>query len=106
MSHKLLIKEALRRQQIFKNLDKYLAIIKTTVKQFDKNAEIYLFGSVAEGKHLYSSDIDILIVTNLKPAFIMDKLWEKNIKNPPFEIHVCTPTELPLYKSRANLVKI
>ncbi len=76
------------------------------VKQIDENAEVYLFGSVAMGEHLYSSDIDILVVTDLKPALIISRLWEKGIKNPPFEIHVCTPRELQLYKSRTKLVKI
>jgi len=39
----LLVKETLRRQEIFKNLDKYLRIIKSTVEELDENAEVYLF---------------------------------------------------------------
>jgi len=105
LSHKLLVKEALRRQEIFKNLDKYLEVIKSTVKSLDKNAEVYLFGSVAEGEHLYSSDIDILVVTNLNPAVVISELWKKGIKD-PFEIHVCRPKDLMLYASRTKLVRI
>ena len=82
MSHELLVKEALRRQEIFKNLDKYLRIIKSTVEELDENAEVYLFGSVAEGKHLYSSDIDVLVVTVLDLAVVISELWKRDIKDP------------------------
>ena len=104
MSHELLVKEALRRQEIFKNLNKYLRIIKSTVEKLDENAEVYLFGSVAEGKHLYSSDIDVLVVTVLDPAVVISELWKRGIKD-PFEIHVCHPKNLALYRLRAKLVK-
>lgn len=102
---KLLIKEAKRRAEIFKNLDKYLKKITKIVKELDKNAEVYLFGSVAQGKHLLSSDIDILVVTNLDPAKVLAILWEKGIKD-PFEIHVVTKEMLEIYKRRAKLIKI
>ena len=102
---KLLIKEAKRRAEIFKNLDKYLKKITEIVKELDKNAEVYLFGSVAQGKHLLSSDIDILVVTNLAPAKVLAILWEKGIKD-PFEIHVVTKEMLEIYKRRAKLIKI
>ena len=86
----MLVKEALRRQEIFKNLDKYLRIIRSTVEELDENAKVYLFGSVAEGKHLYSSDIDVFIVTVIDPAVIISELWKRGIKD-SFEIHVCHP---------------
>ncbi len=105
MSHKLLVKEALRRQKIFKNLGEYLEVIKSIVKKLEENAEVYLFGSVAEGKHLYSSDIDVLIVTSLDPTVVISELWKKDIKD-PFEIHVCHPKNLALYRSRTKLIKI
>ncbi|MCR6692713.1 MAG: nucleotidyltransferase domain-containing protein [archaeon YNP-LCB-003-016] len=45
----LLIDEAKRRSEIFERLDEYLKKIVETVKKLDSNAEVYLFGSVAEG---------------------------------------------------------
>ena len=89
MSEKILVEEARRRAEIFKNLPRYLRIIMKTVKELDKDAELYLFGSVAEGKHLLSSDIDILVVTDLPPAEVLSALWNQGIKD-PFEIHVIT----------------
>jgi len=105
LSHELLVKEALRRQEVFKNLDKYLEVIKSTVIKLEEDAQVYLFGSVAEGEHLYSSDIDVLVVTSLDPAVVISELWKNGIKD-PFEIHVCSPENLALYKSKSKLIKI
>ena len=105
MSHELVVKNALKRQEAFKNLPTHLKTIKETLHKFDPDAEIYLFGSVAEKQHNYSSDIDILIITKLPPANVHAELWKAGIKE-PFEIHVHTPKEAILYKSRAKLVKI
>lgn len=52
-SEKLLVSEAKRRAQIFKNINDYLKLIAETVRKLDCNAEVYLFGSVAEGGNLY-----------------------------------------------------
>lgn len=104
-SEKLLVSEAKRRAQIFNNIDEYLKTIADTVKKLDKNAEAYLFGSVAEGKHLLSSDIDILIITDLPPAEVITELWRSGITD-PFEIHVATKKMLEPYKIRAKLIKI
>jgi len=105
LSERLLVEEAKRRAEIFRNLDKYLKIIAETVKEFDKNAEVYLFGSVAEGKYLLSSDIDILVVSDLPPGRVLSILWDKGIKD-PFEIHVVTREMFQSYKRRTKLVKI
>jgi len=105
LSEELLVKESVRRREIFRNLPKYLRIIAETVKQLDPNAEAYLFGSVAEGRSLVSSDIDVLIVTNLKPETVIAELWSKGIED-PFEVHVIPPKQLRLYRNRAKLVKI
>jgi len=102
---KLLVEEAKRRAEIFRDLDKYLKKIVEIVKELDRNAEVYLFGSVAEGKHLLSSDIDILVVTNLAPGKVLAILWEKGIKD-PFEIHVATKEMLKIYRRRSKLIKI
>lgn len=69
-----LAEDAKRRQEVFKNLDKYLAVIKEVAKSIDPSAEVYLFGSVAEGRHILSSDIDVLIVTTADPGAVLEKL--------------------------------
>lgn len=105
MSRELLVKRALDRQETFRNLPKYLGIIKQTIQNLDSKAEIYLFGSVAEKKHSYSSDIDILVITTLSPANVLSDLWKAGIKE-PFEIHVHTAEKADLYKQRAKLTRI
>jgi|YelNatPaOPRAMG01_1025707.scaffolds.fasta_scaffold122323_2 predicted nucleotidyltransferase len=105
MSHKILIENAIKRQKAFKNLEKNLQTIKKTVNKLDPNAEIYLFGSVAEKRHNYSSDIDILIITTVKPAIVHAELWKSGIKE-PFEIHVHSPEKAAFYKTKAKLVKV
>lgn len=100
-----MVKEARRRAEIFKNLDKYLKLITDVVKSLDGDAEVYLFGSVAEGRHLLSSDIDVLVVTNVEPGKVLAVLWEHGIKD-PFEVHVITRELLEMYRRRSKLVKI
>jgi len=85
-------------------LKRYLRIIKEVVRKIDPNAEVFLFGSVAEGKHTYSSDIDVLVVTNLEPGRVHFELWRAGIRE-PFEIHVQPPEMVPLYRRKARLVK-
>jgi predicted nucleotidyltransferase len=101
-----LIDEAKRRVEIFRNLDHYLRIIYQTIKELDRDAEIYLFGSVAENRHLVSSDIDILVVTSLRPELVISRLWERGIGD-PFEIHVVDRERLQYYlRNVRNLIKI
>jgi len=105
LSERLLVEEAKRRAEIFRNLEKYLRVIAEAVKEIDGDAEVYLFGSVAEGRHLLSSDIDVLVVTDKPPGEVLAKLWERGIKD-PFEIHVVTREMLEIYKKKAKLVEI
>jgi predicted nucleotidyltransferase len=100
-----LIDEAKRRREVFENLDEYLKKIVETVRKLDSNAEVYLFGSVAEGKHLISSDIDILVVSNPHPGRIIAELWSNGIGD-PFEIHVITRNMLETCKKRAKFIKL
>ena len=95
MSLNILVKRALKRREVFRKLWDYL----------DPEAEVFLFGSVAEGRYNYSSDIDILIVTELHPAEILSELWRAGIKE-PFEIHVHPPEKAAIYKNRAKLLRI
>ncbi|MFQ6064811.1 MAG: hypothetical protein ACE5L6_04970 [Candidatus Bathyarchaeia archaeon] len=73
-SHKIIAKTALKRQKTFRNLNKHLQTIKETITKLDSNAEAYLLGLVAENRHIYSSNIDILIVTKAEPARIDHEL--------------------------------
>ena len=104
-SERLLVEDAKRRAEVFKNLNKYMQVIAETVKELDEDAEVYLFGSVAEGKHLLSSDIDVLVVTDESPGKVISMLWDRGIED-PFEIHVVTKEMLELYKKRAKLLRI
>jgi len=105
LSEKLLVSESKRRAHIFNNLDKYLRIIVDTVKMLDKDAEVYLFGSVADGRYLLSSDIDILLVTEMPPGKVIAELW-KSVITDPFEIHVITKNAYELYRRRAKLIRL
>lgn len=105
MTHEIIVKTALKRREAFRNLNKHLKTIKETVTKLDPEAETYLFGSAAEKRHNYSSDIDILVITKTKPAKIHLELWKAGIKE-PFEIHVHSPEKAHFYKTRTKLVKI
>ena len=86
-------------------MEKHLQTIKKTVNRLDAEAEVYLFGSVAEKRYNYSSDIDLLIVTRVEPGRVHSELWKSGIKE-PFEIHVQTPEKVGFYRRRAELVKV
>lgn len=105
MGFDLLIEDAKRRREAFENLEKYLSTIKEVAKSLDPNAEVYLFGSVAEGRHVLSSDIDVLVVTTADPPVVLERLWRAGI-GPPFEVHVRPPEALPLYQKRSRLVRV
>ncbi|UNQ73176.1 nucleotidyltransferase domain-containing protein [Infirmifilum sp. NZ] len=105
MSERLLVEEAKRRAEVFRNLEERLRVIAEVVREMDRDARVYLFGSVAEGRHLLSSDIDVLVVTRRSPGEVLARLWEKGIGD-PFEVHVVTEEMLELYRRRARLVEI
>jgi len=104
MSHDIILETASRRREAFRNLEKNLQTIKKTAKKLDPHAEVYLFGSTAEKKHTYSSDIDILIITKKPPAEVLYKLWKAGIKD-PFETHIQPPEKLPFYQTKSKLIK-
>lgn len=105
MSHEILVKTALKRREAFRNLDEHLETIKKTVRKLDPKAEIFMFGSVAEKRYSYSSDIDILIITRMQPANVHFELWKAGIRD-PFEIHVHPPEKAALYRKRTVLIKV
>ncbi len=83
----IIVEEAKRRREIFRNLDNYLSKLCNVVKAYDKDAEVYLFGSVLQSKHLLSSDIDVLIVTDMHPGELLAILWNEGFED-PFEFHI------------------
>ncbi|ADY02223.1 hypothetical protein VMUT_2026 [Vulcanisaeta moutnovskia 768-28] len=101
VNYDYLIKDARMRQDVFKKLDKYLRIIKEVVRSIDPDAEVYLFGSVAENRYALSSDIDVLVITNADPGIVLEKLWRAGI-GPPFEVHIRMPNELVYYERFSN----
>ncbi|MGB9854849.1 MAG: nucleotidyltransferase domain-containing protein, partial [Candidatus Bathyarchaeales archaeon] len=96
---------ALKRREAFRNLTRHLETIKKAVRKLDPKAEIFLFGSVAEKRYNYSSDIDILIITRVNPANVHLELWKAGIKE-PFEIHVQHPEKFAFYRARTTFIKV
>ncbi len=61
---------------------------------------------MAEGRHLYSSDVDVLIVTKgLRPGEMIAFLKEMGFDD-PFEIHVVDRSVLELYERRSKLIRL
>ena len=100
-----LVAEALSRREIFNHLSRHLEKLKEAVLKVDPKAGVYLFGSVADGTHTYSSDIDILVITREKRLKILSKIVEEGFVD-PFEIHVRKPEEAAWYKRMVRLVRI
>ncbi len=50
ISHRILVKRALQKRRVFNSLKEHLDVIKRGVCGLDPDAEVYLFGSVAEGR--------------------------------------------------------
>jgi predicted nucleotidyltransferase len=106
LSEEFWLREARRRREVFENLDTYLRRLAAFVKRLDPASEIYLFGSVAEGRYLYSSDIDVLVVSDvLKPGETLAALWAEGFGD-PFEIHVVDRAAAEVYRRRARLIPI
>lgn len=69
--------------------------VENIVLKHDRQAKIYMFGSVVEGRYTAASDIDILIVTNLcrENAYrLKAEIYE--IIDAPVELHIVNSTLL------------
>jgi len=100
----IMVEEAKRRREIFGNLDRYLTGILNVVKAYDGDAEVYLFGSVLESRHLLSSDIDVLIVTDIHPGRMLSILWREGFED-PFEFHIISRERARHFIKRLGKVK-
>ena len=89
-------------------LQKWRTYVKKIAKAFKKelpDAEIYIFGSVIEGREVGGSDVDILVVSNLLPSSNLERAKlkakiEKDLKLPlyhPFEMHLANKEEAKHY---------
>ncbi len=75
---------------------KYLEIakkVKRIVEKYDKDAQVYLFGSVVEGKATPFSDIDIMIISQKREYEYKIKTEAYRKIDAPIEIHYITPDE-------------
>jgi len=100
-----LVADALRRRETFNNLTSYLERLKEIVLKVDPEAEIYVFGSVSERKQNYSSDVDVLIVTEKDRLKMLEEIAREEFAK-IFEIHVRKPGETRWYRMMTNLAKI
>ena len=90
-----LIKMAKERKKYFENYMHYARLVKEAVK-----GEVFVFGSVVEGKHTMASDIDLLVVLDSieRRDEILMKINEVLGELHPFQIHLVTRKELEWYK--------
>ena len=94
-------KEALR---YLKEYRKIAEKVKRIVKKRYRDARVYVFGSVVEGKFTASSDIDILIVCNEMNRDEATALKANIIKKigymVPIELHIATEKEFKEWYQR------
>ncbi len=72
--------------------------------------EVYVFGSVAEGRWHGGSDVDVLVVSDRVPGRLGERyrLWAEVWEalglplNHPFEIHIADRREAEFYKRHAG----
>ncbi|MCX8183006.1 MAG: nucleotidyltransferase domain-containing protein [Crenarchaeota archaeon] len=100
----LLIREAARREEVFKSLPELLKQIKKIIGEADKDSRVFLFGSVLRDEYVLTSDIDILILTKLKPSEVIAKL-RKGGFDEPFEFHVADEKMFSFYSKLIGELK-
>jgi len=103
--YRYLISEALERRQILSDLKTYLKKLKEMVLKVDPKAEVYVFGSVVEGRYNYSSDVDILVVTEVDRLKVLEALVKEEFTK-VFEIHIRNPKDVTWYRRMTRLEKI
>ncbi|WP_324736354.1 nucleotidyltransferase domain-containing protein [Thermococcus sp. SY098] len=91
-----LLKKGKQRYEMIKNYKHYLPLIKRACEEILGECEVYVFGSVLEGRFTAGSDVDILIKVKKMPenvkqrASIIVKIEEKAglPYDHPFELHL------------------
>ncbi|MBB5255154.1 nucleotidyltransferase domain-containing protein [Sulfurisphaera ohwakuensis] len=93
-----------RRERYLKEVDYYLKKIKEVARNIDPTARVILFGSYVRGNFRPDSDIDVLIIANVKDIYDRLKIYHEInevIGSPnPFEIHVINEEEYKGWYSR------
>jgi len=88
----LLLKEKKENEKYFKDPEKYAKIVKEKAKEILKKVKVFLFGSIVRGDFLFSSDIDVLVVSdNFKEGErgkIIAQLLNEIGFFSPFQIHL------------------
>ncbi len=91
-------------RKYFENYMDYARVIKRVVRRELDDAEVFVFGSVVEGKHTPASDIDILVVSEKMPARQSERarlramVFREIDFFAPFEIHLVNPEEFEWYR--------
>ncbi len=91
-------------RKYFDEYRKYAKKIKEIVKTEFQDVKVLVFGSVVEGKHTPSSDIDVLVISDEMPksldgkAKIRAKILKEIGVESPFEIHLVNSKEFEWYK--------
>jgi len=100
-----------KRSELMNRFSEFLSNVREDVEGIIPNAEVYLFGSYAEGRAVASSDIDILIIINegdrVNAEEVKTVVKRKYIEY-PVEVHVVTKEEFERWYKRfiGKLVKI
>jgi len=101
--------QAWRLKELLKWREYIKALVESAIEVFGEEVEVYLFGSVVEGRLTVDSDIDVAVVLRevpkrgLERARLLDALWRSMESKGvpwwfPFEVHLVTQEELTLLK--------
>jgi len=100
-------------KKYFDNYLEYASLIKTLASNLLGEVEVYVFGSIVEGKHTPASDIDIIVVSRNMPekqgerARIRGEILKQIDVFAPFEIHLANPREFEWYKRfTSNMIEV
>jgi len=91
-------------KKFFERYRDYAKVIKEVAMEELGEAKVFVFGSVIEGRHTPSSDIDVLVVSENMPksmeerAKIRAKILRRVGVTSPFEIHLANPREFEWYR--------
>ncbi len=113
-SYSEILAELLReRRRLLEDWERIAAEAAKAVKELYPEAEVYVTGSVVEGRAIASSDIDLVVALPHRPtareaARVIAYIWEK-LSLPlahPLEVHVVSRSDLERYRRRGRLVKV
>ncbi len=90
---RLSVKYDLKKLDYLKNYKEVALKVKKILQQHDSKAELYIFGSVLEGKLTALSDIDLLVVSTKPEIEYRLKLEIYQSSDAPLEIHFATPNQ-------------